>query len=418
MDYKKLYTKYKTLYFNQKNKIGGNKKKIKINIVDEHHHVLTHILKKNNRLNKNVKLLHFDSHPDMGLDLEYNNKKTIKKLFNNSFSVKKLVDGNEIGTWVLNLVANGMVNEVIWVAGYWCHQFRSGSYNFVLGIDKKSGLMKIATERNKKTSAIEYFNYDNLVTDEENLIFKRNWKLHVIKFDKDGDLNIKKMVKIKNIIKNNKWILDIDEDYLSTNNPHAVEFKSMFGSKNYNILSDIWNVEINNYYKYQKMLKKIIVDKIYRKHDFFKNNTIKNAIKFLNKNYSLKDSKNILIKFQLLCKNIFPKSKKDEWSTESLYDHNMILDTGIMVGVPHHISSLKLILKMINETFDLFNLINKDPEIITVATSRLDQYLPEDQADNINNLILSMLKESWSNSKIYRYDLKNHSTNEFIKLKK
>ena len=73
MDYKKLYTKYKTLYFNQKNKIGGNKKKIKINIVDEHHHVLTHILKKNNRLNKNVKLLHFDSHPDMGLDLEYNN---------------------------------------------------------------------------------------------------------------------------------------------------------------------------------------------------------------------------------------------------------------------------------------------------------------------------------------------------------
>ena len=73
---------------------------------------------------------------------------------------------------------------------------------------------------------------------------------------------------------------------------------------------------------------------------------------------------------------------------------------------------------MINETFDLFNLINNDPEIITVATSRLDQYLPEDQADNINNLILSMLKESWCNSKIYRYDLKKYSTNEFIKLKK
>ena len=53
---------------------------------------------------------------------------------------------------------------------------------------------------------------------------------------------------------------------------------------------------------------------------------------------------------------------------------------------------------MINETFDLFNLINNDPEIITVATSRLDQYLPEDQADNINNLILSMLRESWFNN--------------------
>ena len=49
MDYKKLYTKYKTLYFNQKNKLGGNKKKIKINIVDEHHHVLNHILKNNKK---------------------------------------------------------------------------------------------------------------------------------------------------------------------------------------------------------------------------------------------------------------------------------------------------------------------------------------------------------------------------------
>ena len=33
------------------------------------------------------------------------------------------------------------------------------------------------------------------------------------------------MIKIKNIIKNNKWILDIDEDYLGTNNPHAVNSK-------------------------------------------------------------------------------------------------------------------------------------------------------------------------------------------------
>ena len=87
----------------------------------------------------------------------------------------------------------------------------------------------------------------------------------------------------------------------------------------------------------KKFLQKIIVEKIYRKHDYIKNNTIKSAIKFLNKKYSLKDSKNILLKFQELCKNIFLKVKKMN-GVQSVYDHNMILDTGIMVGVPHHIS--------------------------------------------------------------------------------
>jgi len=49
MDYKNLYIKYKTLYLEQKNKKGGyiSNKKLKINIVDEHHHALTHIWKNN-----------------------------------------------------------------------------------------------------------------------------------------------------------------------------------------------------------------------------------------------------------------------------------------------------------------------------------------------------------------------------------
>ena len=118
----------------------------------------------------------------MGLDMDLNNKRDIKKLFNNKLSIKNIVKKNEIGTWIPNLIASGMINEVIWISGYWCHQFRSGTYDFILGIDKKTGLMKIASLGNKKSYALEYFNYENLVTKEENLIMKINWKLHVIKF--------------------------------------------------------------------------------------------------------------------------------------------------------------------------------------------------------------------------------------------
>lgn len=416
MDYKNLYIKYKTLYLEQKNKKGGYKrnKKLKINIVDEHHHALNHIYK-NNKLKK-AKLLHFDSHPDMGLDMDLNNKRDIKKLFNNKLSIKNIIKKNEIGTWIPNLIASGMINEVIWISGYWCHQFRSGTYDFILGIDKKTGLMKIASLGNKKSYALEYFNYENLVTKEENLIMKINWKLHVIKFDNEGNLEINKMKKIKNILKNNKWILDIDEDYLSTNNPHYIEFRSMFGKKMYNLLQEVFDVDVDNYYKYNNYLKKVIIQKIYNNKDYLKNNTVKKIFELLHIKYTKKESLDILNKFQIICKNIFYKTKKNKWSTDDIYDHNMILDTGNMVGVPHHISSLKTIIKMINETFDLLKYINSDPEVITVATSRLDRYTPEDQADIINNLLLTMLQECWYKSKIYRYDLKEFSTDSFTKL--
>ena len=72
---------------------------------------------------------------------------------------------------------------------------------------------------------------------------------------------------------------------------------------------------------------------------------------------------------------------------------------------------------LINNTVSLFKQLNSRPEIITVATSRKDQYTPEQQASQINTLVLSMLKKQWPYSKITRHDLPQYSTDEYIPIK-
>jgi len=116
-----------------------------------------------------------------------------------------------------------------------------------------------------------------------------------------------------------------------------------------------------------------------------------------------------------MCRYVFPnKTNKNEFKTEHVYDADVIIDAGEMTTVPHHISTLPEILSLINNTVSLFKQINSRPEIITVATSRKDQYTPEQQASQINTLVLSMLKKQWPNSKITRYDIPEYSTDEYI----
>ncbi len=46
---------------------------------------------------------------------------------------------------------------------------------------------------------------------------------------KDGTLKPEHTTKISSICGTSPWILDIDEDYLSTQNPYTVQFKQFFG---------------------------------------------------------------------------------------------------------------------------------------------------------------------------------------------
>ena len=419
----KKYLKYKKKYLNLKNQSGGGKNNIKINIVDEHNDVLKYIWNEDKKKNykKKLKLLHFDSHPDMGV-LESDKKliKLLPKVFSNKFPKKTLLDLTEIGNWVPVLVFQGLVDEVIWVAGNWCHQFNEGVHKLVVGIDKESGQMKVASQNDYKTDALDYFLEEDGVVSVNDLKMKRNWNLHVFKFDKNQELSLKKMNKIKKILDKNKWILDIDEDYVSTNNPHGVEFRSMFGQKNYDILMKLWDADVNKYYKYSRNLEKIVRKNLFKNnYDFYINHQlVKNTIKFLtDSDYSKKKSKEMLTDYYNMCKNIFPiKVNTSKLNSEDVYDHDFIIDAGEMTSVPHHISKLPEILRLINNTVNLLSILNKKPEVVTIATSRADKYTPDQQADTINTLVLHMLLEIYPEGKIFRYDRPEFSTAEYCQL--
>ena len=71
-------------------------------------------------------------------DEEYQRTKMIPKIYNNTFSSEKLIDMTEIGNWIPILVLQGLVDEVVWMAGHWCNQFDTGTYDLIVGRGTKS----------------------------------------------------------------------------------------------------------------------------------------------------------------------------------------------------------------------------------------------------------------------------------------
>merc|ERR1712098_262833 len=115
-----------------------------------------------------------------------------------------------------------------------------------------------------------------------------------------------------------------------------------------------------------------------------------------------------MLDYRSVCLAVFPKNvDQTKWNAEDFYNiqetdimysgtTNVIVDSGLMSqGVPHYISTLPHILKMLNSTVDIFTAIPTRPLLATVATSRADHYLPDPQASLINTLVLRMLRRQY-----------------------
>merc|ERR1719231_1958444 len=83
----------------------------------------------------------------------------------------------------------------------------------------------------------------------------RPWKLHVVKFQKNGTFAPQGMKKIVDICKHSPWILDIDEDYLSCQNPFTTEFTQLYGEEMYNTLVRIYQGMKGDDEKYNNLLE-------------------------------------------------------------------------------------------------------------------------------------------------------------------
>merc|ERR1719456_1621217 len=101
-------------------------------------------------------------------------------------------------------------------------------------------MMKIAVPGDKALFALHYWTSDGSVCKCADLEEQRPWKLHVVKFGKNGKFSKDSMRKIVSICKHSPWILDIDEDYLSCQNPFTVEFSQLYGAETLEKLKTIY----------------------------------------------------------------------------------------------------------------------------------------------------------------------------------
>merc|ERR1719361_1625643 len=87
--------------------------------------------------------------------------------------------------------------------------------------------------------------------------------------------------------------------------------------------------------------------------------------------------------------------KSTEWTTRDIYTNEDLVEIARNTCVPHHITLLPEVLRMVNCCDKMFSQIGSRPLVCTVATSRADHYLPDEQAAAITTLGLRMLRRQY-----------------------
>jgi len=307
------------------------------------------------------------------------------------------------------------VDEVIWVCGAWCTQFGEKTFDLFVGRSTKDGQMKIGVPGDKLGGAVGYWANDGSLEKMENMTDIRPWKLHVVKFQKNSKLSEEGVQRIVDVCQGNPWILDIDEDYLSTQNPFTTEFHYMFGKEAHDDLMNIWDAYCYDGDKYQEALENIVKEDVFllTPSKFAQHAHVVTAIEQLakGKEFSKAKATSMMSEFRDMCKKFLPAKPEGEYIHPRRHkDHDIIVQTAYLESVPHHISTLPEMVQLTRSTRTLFEAIKTEPGVVTVATSRADEYTPEPQADVIHNLIMGLLEKCWTKTrktKVTRRDFRS-----------
>jgi len=390
------------------------KKKMQVYVVDEHNDAMLPFLDavKTGKLpKKGVKLLHYDSHPDLGNIAK--GSKIISDLCKQKVNKKGLHKLTDIATWITPLCLAGFCDEVIWIAGHWCPQIEEGTYELVCGIDSKKALKTASADGdNENNEAVtDYWDCDGTAADLKKLKHCKTWKLHVFKHNKKGELPEDSFWDIVEIIGKNPWVLDIDEDFFSCNNPHRDDFSACFGQKNWNLLRKIYDVGqphdegIEDFLKAKKFLLP--------ESKFMKLKQVKQLLKVL-KEEKHKNPKKMVTEFRKLLADHYQKEYPDGVNIEELFNLEDLHTAGLYSNLPHHLTKVKDIVEMGNAIEELLNefiKIENNPVHITLATSRADRYLPDCQAAIIHGMLDVMMEAIYEKVNVTRMDKPEFSIN-------
>lgn len=347
-------------------------------------------------------MFHYDSHPDLGNISK--KSKHLQQLAKGKVNKNGIHNLTDIATWITPLVLGGFLDEVIWIAGDWCTQIDEGSYELVCGLEKGTGLLKTASADgdNEENSAVDqYWDCDGTACPLEDLEHQRPWTLHVYKHTKAGKLPDDSFEEIADILRDSTWVLDIDEDFFSCNNPHRDDFSACFGTKAFNLIRKIYDVGA----PWDKNLENIVSKKHFLKSQsaYMKLKDVKNVIKALKEDK--RDGKKLMLQLKEVLQTYYSKEYAEGVNVEQLFDLNDFHTAGLYSSLPHHLTKVDTICELGNAVEEILNeMMDNKPVHVTLATSRADRYLPDCQAAIIYDMVDGMMEALYGDVKVTRMD--------------
>ncbi|XP_078367298.1 UPF0489 protein C5orf22-like [Oculina patagonica] len=366
-----------------------------------------------------ITVLHFDSHPDLTVP--------VKMKASTVFEQEKLYEEISIADWILPAVYAGHVNKVIWVKPPWADQIKEGVFHFKVGKHKETGFVRV-------TCCETYFIEELLYADEESLencrdlefivctlkpeLIKQTDKsigqdesvarainnesstnLDARKEDSKTVSNVKEQERcnvktnllsisessllLDMISQENNFILDIDMDFFSTQNP----FKLLYTEEEFKSLTDIYRFEEPLSTSRKDLdrclrLRKAQVDKIEATYTYLQEQSSGSNDAKLNDDTSPDCCLN---------QDLVKLAERIELCKGEKPDYEMLHFSGMSSEIPHHVSSLEKIDSLMDSMATVLKSLPK-PTLITMARSSYDEYTPPDQVEHIQSSLLRVIR--------------------------
>lgn len=319
-------------------------------------------------------MVHFDAHPDFTIPAEVDQK----TLFNKRLLAEKV----SIESWIFPLVAAGHVSRLIWYKSPWSTQFDDGIYQL------KVGAAKAPPHHLAVDSAHEYFLSEGVYTTEfleettKDLVFE----VRTLRGCQDIDSTISseddnERSEITEEAPFKPWILDIDLDVYSTQDP----FREILGEKLFENLKDIYPHDPEH--PHPDLPQESLHEQLIQTQSHFRK-----QVQFTNTHIHAAWAGNTTDSTSAQLEKAIPiyefvKKVKSIPNLPADFDAEMLCGAGASLTLPHHRSSEDEVKLMVEKTMAIvkdFSLIS-EPGIVTIARSVYDEYCPKDQVDMIQN---------------------------------
>ncbi|XP_078493761.1 UPF0489 protein C5orf22 homolog [Ciona intestinalis] len=356
--------------------------KIPIHVVEYHNDVLTPIYRcigsKHLPL-QNSSLIHFDSHPDLGVPEDFD----ARQIFDKNILFQTI----SIENWILPAVYAGHFSSIVWLKPPWANQIKRGTYCFYVGRDKDNNKLCVSCDD-------PYFLSDCVYVNEVSMVDKKLVTLHVVDVDDNSP-------PTDILPPDQQYVLDIDLDYFSTQNP----FLDMFPPGDLS--------ELTRIYKFQHSDDQDVDGCLATRRKQL--DELRSWIEKMKSGCGDEDEEDrgseedgrldeiflfyiffkifLFFRFQSFRRIVKNYENKLGRKLEA-DDYDIIHGAGCATGeppLPHHVATNEEIRGNLKKVENILKNLPWKPVMVTVARSSIDDYCPKHQVDFIQSGVEEML---------------------------